>query len=66
MYSISGRLDGRWEIFKSETAHKAVEIVDRMHERGVLPVHIKKNGIRIETSQELDDLLRKEAMNASL
>lgn len=53
-FSVSGNLNGRWEIFPAETATEAAAIADQLHEQNVMPVHIKKDGVLLEDPDEFE------------
>jgi hypothetical protein len=64
-YSVSGNLHGRWEILQADTAQQAEEQTEKLHKLGVMPVHIKKDGVLITTSAHFEQLLQAEAQAAN-
>lgn len=60
-FSVSGNLNGRWEIRQADTATEAAAIADQFKELGVVIVHIKKDGIRLLDADEFDQMILEEA-----
>lgn len=64
VYSISANVAGTWRFQDFDTVTEAVAVIDEWHKLGALPVHIKKDGVLMEDSDELDRLLAEEAAQA--
>lgn len=56
-FTVSGKTATGFEFFHAETATEAAELVDRLHAQGVMPVHIKRDGILITSTAEFDRML---------
>jgi hypothetical protein len=60
VYTISGRVNGRWQFQDFQSIRQAVQVVDEWHGQGAKPVHIKRDGILMEDADELDRLIAEE------
>jgi hypothetical protein len=64
VFSVGGSLNGKWQHHTFENATDAVKQTDILHEAGVMPVHIKKDG-RLLDAPELEQILADEAKDAN-